>query len=100
MSAPRAPHDASPTNPATAYALAVMRGEVITGHAVRRACERHLRDLEEGPARGLRFDRAAAARVLKFFSQALLAGRGAHARAGVGGAQPRHRRSDHPPDVR
>jgi phage terminase large subunit-like protein len=51
---------------------------IVAGHAVRQACERHLRDLEDGPTRGLRFSRAAVDRVLKFFSALRLA-EGVHA---------------------
>lgn len=40
-------------DPVTAYARSVVAGEVVTGKLVRLACERHLRDLVEGPARGL-----------------------------------------------
>jgi phage terminase large subunit-like protein len=71
-------HDTSPKNPVTAYALRVREGVIVAGHAVRHACARHLRDLEDGPARGLRFSRAAVERVLKFFSALRLA-EGAHA---------------------
>jgi phage terminase large subunit-like protein len=71
-------HDTSPKNPVTAYALSVRAGVIVAGHAVRQACERHLRDLEDGPARGLRFCRAAVDRVLKFFSALRLA-EGVHA---------------------
>jgi phage terminase large subunit-like protein len=60
-------HDVSRSNPVTRYALAVQAGRIIAGWAVRAACTRHLRDLKDGPARGLRFDRAALERVLKFF---------------------------------
>jgi hypothetical protein len=56
----------SPKNPVTAYALSVRAGVIIAGHAVRQACERHLRDLVDGPARGLRFSRQAVDRVLRF----------------------------------
>ena len=66
MSSRRAPHDTSATNPVTAYAKAVVSGAQLAGRAVRLACERHLRDLKDGPARGLRFDRAAVTRILKF----------------------------------
>ncbi len=58
---------AAPTDPTTAYALAVVSGEQIAGRLVRLACQRHLSDLETGAARGLRFDRAAAQRALSFF---------------------------------
>ena len=74
----RGSHDTSRTNPVTAYALAVQAGEILAGHAVRQACARHLRDLEDGPARGLRFSREAVDRVLRFFSALRLA-EGAHA---------------------
>src|SRR4030095_1705452 len=68
----------SRTTPVTAYALKVLEGAIVAGHAVRQACERHLRDLEDGPARGLRFCRGAGDRVLKFFSALRLA-EGVHA---------------------
>ena len=54
-------------DPTTDYARAVVAGEIVVGRLVRLACERHLRDLDEGPARGLRFDPAAARRVFRFF---------------------------------
>jgi phage terminase large subunit-like protein len=73
-----AKHDTSATNPVTAYALRVRSGAIVAGHAVRQACERHLIDLEHGPARGLRFSRAAVDRVLKFFGALRLA-EGGHA---------------------
>jgi len=60
-------HDVSRTNPVTAYAVAVLDGSIVAGGAVRRACQRHVDDLETGPARGLRFDRTAVDRILKFF---------------------------------
>lgn len=44
----------------TAYAVAVLNGEIVAGPHVRAACERHLADLEHGEARGLYFDREAA----------------------------------------
>jgi phage terminase large subunit-like protein len=47
----------------TDYATKVVAGEIIAGHLVRLACERHLCDLE----RGIYFDPNAAARVFKFF---------------------------------
>jgi phage terminase large subunit-like protein len=40
-------------DPVTAYARSVVAGELVTGKLVRQACERHLRDLEDGPARSL-----------------------------------------------
>lgn len=52
--------------PVEAYARAVVADEIVAGRLVRLACERHLRDLAEGPARGLRWDQAAAERIIKF----------------------------------
>ncbi|ARC87131.1 terminase large subunit [Rhodovulum sp. MB263] len=54
------------TDPATAYARDVVAGRIVAGPHVRDACRRHLRDLEEGPARGLIWDRAAADRFYGF----------------------------------
>ncbi|NDK37051.1 terminase large subunit [Rhodovulum sulfidophilum] len=54
------------TDPATAYALDVAAGRIVAGPHVRDACRRHLRDLEEGPERGLIWDRAAAERFYGF----------------------------------
>jgi len=51
------------------YARDVLAGTIPTCRWVRLACERHLRDLESGPERGLHFDPGAAAMVLAFFSQ-------------------------------
>ncbi|WP_108262552.1 terminase large subunit [Mangrovicoccus ximenensis] len=48
------------------YALDVAEGRVVAGELVRLACERHLRDLEEGAARGLVFDCGAADMIIRF----------------------------------
>jgi phage terminase large subunit-like protein len=58
---------AAATDAIEEYALAVTRNELVVGRLVRLACERHLRDLVEGPARGLFWDRAAAERAIEFF---------------------------------
>lgn len=58
---------AAPKSEVTAYALDVNDGRVVAGRLVRLACERHLRDLDEGHKRGLHFDEKAAERVLQFF---------------------------------
>lgn len=50
------------------YARAVVAGEIVAGRFVRLACERHLRDIVEGPARGLKWDREAAEHAISFFS--------------------------------
>jgi HK97 family phage portal protein len=51
--------------------LAVTEGRTIAGPLVRMACERHLRDLKEGPDRGLTWDIPAAQRVFEYFSEVL-----------------------------
>ncbi len=55
-------------HPAERWARRVEAGKIPTGDLVRLACRRHLRDLEEGAARGLRFDRARADYAERFFS--------------------------------
>lgn len=49
------------------YAQRVVSGEIAACKWVRLACERHLRDLETGAMRGLRFDEEAADRAIQFF---------------------------------
>lgn len=58
-------------DPVSTYARAVIAGEIVTGRPVRLACERHLRDLETGTARGLHFDPAKADRAIGFFHEHL-----------------------------
>ncbi len=53
-----------------AYARAVMAGEIVAGELVRLACERHLRDLETGEERGLRFDAEEAGWTIRLFPTA------------------------------
>ena len=55
------------TDPVTTFARRVVAGKVIACKLVGKAAERHLRDLAEGGARGLRFDRAAAEYAINFF---------------------------------
>jgi phage terminase large subunit-like protein len=50
------------------YAQGVLRGRIVVGKYHRMFVERHMRDLKEGPKRGLHFDVAAAERVIRFFS--------------------------------
>lgn len=57
---------------ATAYARAVLAGEIIAGPDVRNACARHLRDLEEGPARGLIWNVHEAEEAIAFFEEVLV----------------------------
>lgn len=61
------------TDRTTAYATDVVAGRVVAGPWVRLACERHLRDLEQGAARGLTFDEQLAARAIAFIECLTLA---------------------------
>jgi phage terminase large subunit-like protein len=54
-------------DPVTAYARAVIEGQVLTNRLVRLACERHLDDLGSAGTRGLRFDLDAARHAIDFF---------------------------------
>ncbi len=65
-----APDDAS-LDQVTAYASAVLAGEIVAGPWVRAACKRHLNDLEHGQQRGLRFDVVASERAIRFFRTVL-----------------------------
>lgn len=56
------------TDRATAYAEAVLAGEIVAGPHVRNACRRHLDDLGRDD---LNFDPEAAARTLRFFETKL-----------------------------
>ena len=56
---------------ATQYAHRVLLGEIIAGPHVRDAAARHLRDLTEAPARGLRWNLDAAAWAIAFFEETL-----------------------------
>ena len=49
-----------------------MAGRIVTGRFVRLVCERHLRDLIEGPARGLDFSVPKADRAIAFFENLTL----------------------------
>jgi phage terminase large subunit-like protein len=64
LAPPRRHRKAPPADPTTAYARAVIAGEIVTGQLVRQACERHIADLERAD---LRFDVAEAARAIAFF---------------------------------
>lgn len=59
------------TDPATRYARDVVEGRVVAGRLVRLAAARHLSDLDTGRDRGLRWDPAAAGRVVEFFRRFL-----------------------------
>lgn len=55
----------------TAFAHAVLAGDIVAGPDVRNACRRHLRDLDTGPLRGLIWDLDAANRAIGFFEDVL-----------------------------
>lgn len=59
------------SDPVTAYAKAVVAKKTIAGPHVRDACARHIKDLKEGPKRGLKWDLAAAKRAIEFFQDVL-----------------------------
>lgn len=67
----RSKRKALPRDRVTAAALAVVAGEIVAGPDVRNACARHLRDLEEGPARGLIWNPEAAHEAIAFFEEVL-----------------------------
>jgi phage terminase large subunit-like protein len=58
-------------DPVTRYAEGVVERKIIAGPLVRLAAERHLRDLRDGPKRGLIWDVAAALRAIRFFPDVL-----------------------------
>jgi phage terminase large subunit-like protein len=55
----------------SAYAEAVVSGEITAGPHVRNACRRHLADLDRGNERGLWFDSRAADYAFSFFEDVL-----------------------------
>ncbi|WLB43030.1 terminase large subunit [Bradyrhizobium ottawaense] len=69
--APPLPLDADAVDEVSAYARAVLAGEIVAGPLVRAACRRHLADLEHGAGRGLLFDVDAAQRAIGFFRDIL-----------------------------
>lgn len=56
---------------ATAYAKNVIAGRIVAGPHVRNTCQRHLDDLKQGKERGLKYDKALAARAIRFFETKL-----------------------------
>lgn len=61
----------SGTDPVEQYARDVLAGRIVAGRPVRLACERHLRDLKDGPKRGLSWDWPAAKWAIDFFAEEL-----------------------------
>jgi phage terminase large subunit-like protein len=58
-------------DPTTDWARDVVDGRILSGELVRYAAERHLRDLKDGPARGLHWRPEKAAHPLGFFPAVL-----------------------------
>lgn len=54
-------------HPVAAYMSGVLDGSIPACRSIRLAVERQVRDLEEAPRRGFRFDRQAAEHAIKFF---------------------------------
>lgn len=58
-------------DPATQYAQEVSSGKRIAGPDIRNACARHLKDLKDGPARGLVWDVEEANKAIRFYRNVL-----------------------------
>lgn len=69
----------SPADPTTEWAADVVAGRILSGELVRHAAQRHLRDLRDGPARGLHWAPEQAARALGFLPAVLTITAGAKA---------------------
>lgn len=54
--------------PVQKYAEQVVKGKIVAGHLMIKACERHLEDLKQGHKRGLTFDREASEHAIGYFS--------------------------------
>lgn len=66
MAKSKTPRTSISEDPTTAYAQAVVSGEIVAGPHVRNACRRHLDDLKLGKKRGLIWDPAGAARFIGY----------------------------------
>lgn len=64
-------HSPGPTDPTTEWARSAVDGRIVVGDLVGHAAERHLRDLRDGEARGLRWRPERAARAVGFFPAVL-----------------------------
>lgn len=64
-------------DPVTAWARDAVGGKIVVGEIVAAAAERHLRDLKDGPARGLYWSVEAATRPLRFLPAMLTITEGA-----------------------
>jgi len=54
-------------HPAEQYAHDVVSGEIPAGELIRKACQRHIDDMEHGPERGIYFDENAGQHAIDFF---------------------------------
>lgn len=59
------------SDPVTAWAKSVLSGKIVAGPYIRAAAGRHIKDLRDGPSRGLRWDIEAANRAINFFPDVL-----------------------------
>lgn len=76
---PRTPtSNPHPNDPTSAYAADVLAGRIIAGEHHIAAAERHLRDLKDGPSRGLHWRPELAARAIGFPPAVLSVTAGAH----------------------
>jgi phage terminase large subunit-like protein len=60
-----------PADRCTAYAQAVVNGEIVAGPFVRGACQRHLNDLKHAEERGFYYDEHEASEAIAFFEECL-----------------------------
>ena len=67
------------SDPTTAYATDAVEGRIVVGELVRHECERHLRDMRDGQARGLHWRPERATSALEFFPAVLTVTAGAMA---------------------
>jgi phage terminase large subunit-like protein len=67
----RTPTTSTRSDPVGQYARAVIAREIVAGPLVRAACQRHLKDLEDAPHRGLVWKPELALRAIAFFADVL-----------------------------
>lgn len=70
-----------PNDPTSAWAHEVVNGKIVAGELTRYAAERHLRDLKDGPKRGLVWKPEVAQRAIDFYPAVLSITAGAKAGA-------------------
>lgn len=66
LSVTESKHDGT-VDSVTSYASEVLSGRILAGKLVQLACQRHITDLEQGLARGLRFDSEEAQATIEFW---------------------------------